>query len=80
MTTFDVQVPGQAKQTIEVGTSFYSSAAAAVPAILAIEDFPVTVKIWVESLQPDYPPLTYWIESAGAAARLVLTQLGAGTA
>lgn len=67
-TTFSIEVNGTPKPNITLPTGLYRSAAAAVPALLGIEDFPVKVRIWVEELQPDYPPLMYRIGEPGGAA------------
>lgn len=71
-TKFSVEVNGVAVRHITVPTGLYRSAAAAIPALLGIEDFPVKVRIWVEDLQPDYPPLTYSIDEPGGGAQLML--------
>lgn len=67
-TTFRVKVNGGSPADLTVATSLYASAAAAVPATLGVEQFPVEVQIWVEDLQPDYPPLNFSILEAGGAA------------
>lgn len=72
MQTFSIEVSGTPKPDISVPTGLYRSAAAAVPALIGIEDFPVKVRIWVEELQPDYPPLMFRIAEAGGAAVQVL--------
>jgi hypothetical protein len=71
-TTFSIEVNGTPKPDITLPTGIYRSAAAAIPALLGIDDFPVRVRIWVESLQLDYPPLMFEISEAGAGARQVL--------
>lgn len=70
-TNFSVEANG-ALSKVSLPTGLYRSAAAAIPALLGIEDFPVRVRIWVDELQPDYPPLTYSIDEPGGGARQVL--------
>lgn len=71
-TTFSVEVNGHRRTTVVLSTGIYRAAAAALPALLGIDDFPVRVRIWVEHLQPDYPPLEYQIDEPGGAAQQVL--------
>ena len=73
-TTFRIEVNGTPKPDLVLPTGLYCSAAAAVPAIVGLdaEQFPISVRIWVEELQPDYPPLMYRIKEPGAAAVQVL--------
>lgn len=71
-TIFSIEVNGTPRPDITLPTGLYRSAAAAVPALLGIEDFPVKVRIWVEELQPDYQPLMYKIAQAGGEASQVL--------
>lgn len=68
MTTFDVTLNDGPHRQITVSTGLYILAAQAAPALLGVEEFPVRVKIWIEDLQPEYPPLTFMIEAPGAAA------------
>ncbi len=68
-TKFSVSINGGPEQTIKVRTGIYDSAAAAVPALLGIVDFPVFVTIWSPKLLPDYGPYKYRIDNFGGAAQ-----------
>ncbi len=61
------------EQSIKVKSGIYVEAVAAIPAIIGIDQdaYPLTIKIWVPDLLPDYGPYTYYIERPGAAAGFV---------
>lgn len=79
-TTFKIEVNGAPKPDLTLPTGLYRSAAAAVPALLGmdVDDYPARIRIWVEELQPDYPPLMYRIAEPGAGAVQVLDLSRAG--
>ena len=84
--TFHFRLNDGEEQTITVKTGVYTSAVAAIPALLGIEQdqYPLTVEIWVPSLLPQYGPYRYYIGAAGAEVRSlmmvggVLTAVGSG--
>lgn len=69
--TFRVQVNDGPEHDLPVSSGFYVSAVAAVPAVLGVEDFPVHVRIWIEQLQPHYPPMIFAIDEPGGPVRRV---------
>lgn len=69
-TLFDVSIEGGDPEKIKVSTGLFASAAAAVPAILGIEDFPVRIRIWVDDLLPQQRPFDYVIAEAGGEPML----------
>ena len=69
-TEFDVSIEGGESEKMKVNTGFFVSAAAAAPAILGIEDFPVRIRIWVADLLPLQTPFEFVIEHAGGEALL----------
>lgn len=72
MSVFDISVNGGPPQKLSVETTQYIAAAVAVPALLGIEDYPVRVKIWVEHLAEQYPPLRFEIDRPGGEARQIV--------
>ncbi len=72
MSIFDISVNGGAAQKLSVETTQYIAAAVAVPALLGIEDYPVRVKIWVDAVVADYPPLHFEIDRSGGEARQIV--------
>ena len=71
-TKFYVRVNGRKQREIEVATGVYISAAAAVPALLGSNDYPLEIEIWVPHLLPEYGPYTYYIESPGSSVDTLL--------
>ncbi len=55
------------EQTIKTKSGIYVEAVAAIPAYLGVdyEAYPLTIKIWVPDLLPDYGPYTYYIDAPG---------------
>lgn len=62
---FHVRVNDGPEQTLDCESGFYISAAAAVPAILGYNEYPLHIEIWDPNLLPDYGPYKYVIERAG---------------
>ena len=66
---FHYRIDDGIERTIEVETGLYVSAAAAIPAIQGIGEFPIKISIWVPSLVPEYGPYHYVIREAGGEVR-----------
>ena len=70
---FTFTVNGGPEQTVKTKSGIYVEAVAAIPAIIGVdsEAYPLTIKIWVKDLLPDYGPYDYYIERPGAAVGIV---------
>ena len=55
------------EQTITMKSGVYVQVVAALPGVLGIDQdaYPLTIKIWVPDLLPEYGPYTYYIDAAG---------------
>lgn len=70
---WNIRVNDGPEQYFYTTTTIYRDAAAAVPAMLGL-DLPVEVKIWKETLLPDYPGFRYRIRE-DEFGRLVVDHL-----
>lgn len=64
-TEFTFTVNGGAERKVKVASTTYVEAVAAIPAIFGISEYPLTIKIWVPILLPDYGPYNYYIDAPG---------------
>lgn len=73
MTDWLVSINDGPEQPFSTRTGIYRDAAAAAFAMLPFEetDQPAIVKIWVQELQPDYPPFWYRMDTDEFGRRVV---------